>query len=180
MPESDNSIHSATNGELTKWNFWIDRAGTFTDIVARTPGGELRARKLLSESPEAYPDAALQGIPDSPGVASSQPISAANIQSVKKGTTVATNALLERQGDWVLLLTNEGFADALEIGYQARPKLFDREIVKCGSNDLRRSDGLAEKLAGPVQVRSDKNDAVLIQTSSGGGYGEEDTKESTT
>jgi len=132
MPESDKSSHRATNGEPPKWDFWIDRGGTFTDIVARTPGGELRAHKLLSENPEAYPDAALQGIRDLLGVASSQPIPTANIQSVKMGTTVATNALLERQGDRVLLLTNAGFADALEIGYQARPNLFDREIVKPG------------------------------------------------
>ena len=115
---------------MGKWDFWIDRGGTFTDIVARNPDGTLKAHKLLSENPEAYPDAALQGIRDLLGIAQAQPIPSASIASVKMGTTVATNALLERKGDRVLLLTNTGFGDALEIGYQSRPKLFDREIVK--------------------------------------------------
>lgn len=113
-----------------RWDFWIDRGGTFTDIVARTPTGELRPHKLLSENPEAYPDAALQGIRDMLGLKSGEPIPSEKIATVKMGTTVATNALLERKGDRVLFLTNKGFADALEIGYQARPKLFDREIKK--------------------------------------------------
>ncbi|MCZ4271905.1 hydantoinase B/oxoprolinase family protein [Maritalea porphyrae] len=113
-----------------RWDFWIDRGGTFTDIVARTPNGELRPHKLLSENPEAYPDAALQGIRDMLGLKSGDPIPSEQIATVKMGTTVATNALLERKGDRVLFLTNKGFADALEIGYQARPKLFDREIKK--------------------------------------------------
>ena len=115
---------------LQKWDFWIDRGGTFTDIVARNPAGKLIAHKLLSENPEAYPDAAIQGIRDMMGVAKSDPIPSDKIASVKMGTTVATNALLERKGDRVLLLTNNGFADALEIGYQARQRLFDREIIK--------------------------------------------------
>ena len=115
---------------MPKWDFWIDRGGTFTDIVARTPAGELRPHKLLSENPEAYPDAAIQGIRDLIGVEQSERIPAEKIATVKMGTTVATNALLERKGDRVLLLTNAGFADALEIGYQARPRLFDREIIK--------------------------------------------------
>ena len=114
----------------TKWDFWIDRGGTFTDIVARIPVGELIAHKLLSENPEAYPDAAIQGIRDLMGVAKTERIPSDQIATVKMGTTVATNALLERKGDRVLLLTNKGFADALEIGYQARPRLFDREIKK--------------------------------------------------
>ncbi|MEN0088774.1 MAG: hydantoinase/oxoprolinase N-terminal domain-containing protein, partial [Pseudomonadota bacterium] len=113
-----------------KWDFWIDRGGTFTDVVGRTPSGELRAHKLLSENPESYPDAAIQGIRDLMGVAQDEPIPAAQIATVKMGTTVATNALLERKGDRVALITNEGFADVLEIGNQARPKLFDRHIVK--------------------------------------------------
>ena len=113
-----------------KWDFWIDRGGTFTDIVARTANGELRPHKLLSENPEAYPDAAIQGIRDLMGIGKKEKIPSEKIASVKMGTTVATNALLERKGDRVLLLTNEGFADALEIGYQARPRLFDREIKK--------------------------------------------------
>ena len=115
---------------MPKWDFWIDRGGTFTDIVARTPAGGLRPHKLLSENPEAYPDAAIQGIRDLIGVEQSERIPAEKIATVKMGTTVATNALLERKGDRVLLLTNAGFADALEIGYQARPRLFDREIIK--------------------------------------------------
>lgn len=117
---------------IKKWDFWVDRGGTFTDIVARTPNGALKAHKLLSENPEAYPDAAIQGIRDLMGLAKSQTIPSEQIATVKMGTTVATNALLERKGDRVLLLTNKGFADALEIGYQARPRLFDREIKKPG------------------------------------------------
>jgi len=115
---------------MSKWDFWIDRGGTFTDIVARNPEGELQAHKLLSENPEAYPDAALQGIRDLLGIPKNNPIPSSNVASVKMGTTVATNALLERKGDRVLLLTNSGFGDALEIGYQARPHLFAREIIK--------------------------------------------------
>ena len=113
-----------------KWDFWIDRGGTFTDVVARDPNGEIRAHKLLSENPEAYADAAIQGIRDFLGVASSEPIPAGAINTVKMGTTVATNALLERKGDRTVLVTTQGFRDALEIGYQARPHLFDRHIVK--------------------------------------------------
>ncbi|WP_026479515.1 hydantoinase B/oxoprolinase family protein [Ahrensia sp. 13_GOM-1096m] len=115
---------------MQKWDFWIDRGGTFTDIVARAPDGELKAHKLLSENPEAYPDAAIQGIRDLMGISQAERIPSDKIATVKMGTTVATNALLERKGDRVLLLTNKGFADALEIGYQARPRLFDREIKK--------------------------------------------------
>ncbi len=115
---------------MGKWDFWIDRGGTFTDIVARDPAGALHARKLLSENPEAYADAALQGIRDLLGIDKDQRIPSDQIDSVKMGTTVATNALLERNGDRVLLLTNSGFADTLEIGYQARPRLFDRAIIK--------------------------------------------------
>ena len=115
---------------MAKWDFWIDRGGTFTDIVARDPNGALKAHKLLSENPDAYPDAALQGIRDLLGISQAQPIPSVDIATVKMGTTVATNALLERKGDRVLLLTNTGFGDALEIGYQSRPQLFDREIIK--------------------------------------------------
>src|SRR5687767_442513 len=102
-----------------KWNFWIDRGGTFTDIVARTPEGRIVAHKLLSEKPEAYPDAAVQGIRDALGLSRQDPIPGELIGSVKMGTTVATNALLERKGERTLLVTTKGFADALEIGYQA-------------------------------------------------------------
>jgi 5-oxoprolinase (ATP-hydrolysing) len=111
------------------WQFWIDRGGTFTDVVARRPNGELVAHKLLSENPEHYPDAALQGIRDILGITGSEKIPAARIETVKMGTTVATNALLERKGDRTLLLVTRGFRDALRIGYQNRPHLFTRRIV---------------------------------------------------
>jgi len=110
------------------WQFWIDRGGTFTDVVARAPDGSLQARKLLSENPEHYPDAALQGIRETLGVGSDAPIPAEQIASVKMGTTVATNALLERKGDRTVLVITEGLGDALRIGYQNRPKLFVRHI----------------------------------------------------
>ncbi len=113
-----------------KWDFWIDRGGTFTDVVARAPCGGISAAKLLSENPESYDDAALHGIRDFLGLSSNDPIPPDRIASVKMGTTVATNALLEREGERVLLLTTEGFRDALKIGYQARPDIFARHIVK--------------------------------------------------
>ena len=111
------------------WQFWIDRGGTFTDIVARSPDGRIVTHKLLSENPEHYRDAALQGIRDLLGIGKDEPIPAARIDAVKMGTTVATNALLERKGDRTLLAITRGFRDALRIGYQARPRLFDRHIV---------------------------------------------------
>ncbi|WP_349357703.1 hydantoinase B/oxoprolinase family protein [Stappia sp.] len=113
-----------------KWDFWIDRGGTFTDIVARTPEGAIKAHKVLSENPEAYRDAAIQGIRDLMGIDAETRIPAERIATVKMGTTVATNALLERKGDRTLLVTTKGFRDALEIGYQARPEIFAKEIVK--------------------------------------------------
>ncbi|MGH6767585.1 MAG: hydantoinase/oxoprolinase family protein, partial [Xanthobacteraceae bacterium] len=109
---------------------WIDRGGTFTDIVGRRPDGVLVARKLLSENPEAYRDAAVAGIRDLLGLEAGEPIPAGAIGAVKMGTTVATNALLERKGERTLLLITKGFRDALKIGYQARPKIFARHIVK--------------------------------------------------
>jgi 5-oxoprolinase (ATP-hydrolysing) len=112
------------------WQFFIDRGGTFTDIVARAPDGRLKTRKLLSENPESYPDAAIAGIGDLLGLQRGAALSPELIGSVKMGTTVATNALLERKGDRVLLIVTEGFRDALEIGYQARPKIFARRIEK--------------------------------------------------
>ncbi|MFQ5439247.1 MAG: hydantoinase/oxoprolinase family protein, partial [Paracoccaceae bacterium] len=112
-----------------KWQFWIDRGGTFTDIVARRPDGDIATAKLLSENPEQYPDAAVQGIRTLMGVARGAPIPTGDIDAVKMGTTVATNALLERKGDRTLLIVNEGFRDALRIAYQHRPRLFDRQIV---------------------------------------------------
>ena len=115
---------------MGRWDFWIDRGGTFTDIVARRPDGTLVAHKLLSENPEAYRDAAIQGIRELMAVAPSQAIDTALINSVKMGTTVATNALLERKGERVVLVTTRGFGDALEIGYQARRDIFALNIIK--------------------------------------------------
>src|SRR5580704_15834049 len=112
------------------WDFWIDRGGTFTDVVGRRPDGTLFAHKLLSENPEAYGDAAVQGIRDLFGLKPGEPIPAGRIGAVKMGTTVATNALLERKGERTLLVTTRGFRDALKIGYQARPKIFAKKIVK--------------------------------------------------
>ena len=114
----------------SQWDFWIDRGGTFTDVVARDPGGAIKAHKLLSENPESYRDAAIQGIRELLGIASGEPIPQGVINAVKMGTTVATNALLERAGDRTVLVTTRGFRDALEIGYQARPNLFDLHIIK--------------------------------------------------
>jgi 5-oxoprolinase (ATP-hydrolysing) len=111
------------------WDFWIDRGGTFTDVIGRDPGGRLHARKLLSESP-AYDDAAVEAIRRLFRLAADEPIPAGAIRVVKMGTTVATNALLERRGERTLLVTTRGFRDALEIGYQARPKIFARAIEK--------------------------------------------------
>jgi 5-oxoprolinase (ATP-hydrolysing) len=112
-----------------KSQFWIDRGGTFTDVVMRNPDGALKTHKLLSENSEQYADAALQGIRDLLGISSGAPIPAAEIEAIKMGTTVATNALLERKGDRTILVITEGFGDALRIGYQNRPRLFDRHIV---------------------------------------------------
>ena len=110
------------------WRFWIDRGGTFTDVVAQRPGGEIVTVKLLSESPR-YPDAAVEAIRNLLEVASGQPIPSDQVSEVKMGTTVATNALLERQGEPTVLVTTKGFADALRIGYQTRPELFALDIV---------------------------------------------------
>ncbi len=111
------------------WEFWIDRGGTFTDIVARRPDGTQVTHKLLSENPGRYQDAAVQGVRDLLGLGPDDPIDPARIAAVKMGTTVATNALLERKGERTLLAITAGFKDALRIGYQNRPRLFDRHIV---------------------------------------------------
>ena len=112
-----------------RWEFWIDRGGTFTDIVARRPDGRLVAHKLLSENPRAYRDAALAGIRELLGAGQGAPVPADQIGSVRLGTTVATNALLERKGAPTVLVITKGFADALRIAYQNRPRIFDRHIV---------------------------------------------------
>ncbi len=114
---------------MTAWDFWIDRGGTFTDIVARDPEGRLHRAKLLSENPELYPDAALHGIRSFLGLAPDAAIPAARIASVKMGTTVATNALLERKGEPLVLITTLGLGEQLRLAYQNRPRLFDRQIL---------------------------------------------------
>lgn len=111
-----------------RWQFWIDRGGTFTDVVARAPDGTLSTAKLLSENPERYDDAAIAGIRAMLGLAGDAPLPAGVIDQVKMGTTVATNALLERKGARTLLVVDAGFADLLTIGNQARPRLFDLAI----------------------------------------------------
>jgi 5-oxoprolinase (ATP-hydrolysing) len=112
-----------------RWQFWVDRGGTFTDIVARQPDGTLLTHKLLSENPERYSDAAVAGIRHLLGLGAGAPIPAESVQAVRLGTTVATNALLERKGEPTVLVITKGFRDALRIAYQNRPRIFDRRIV---------------------------------------------------
>ncbi len=145
------------------WDFWIDRGGTFTDVVGRRPDGSLTAHKLLSENPEAYGDAAVQGIRDLLGLKPTEPIPPGRIGAIKMGTTVATNALLERKGERTLLLTTKGFRDALKIGYQARPKIFARHIIKPDMlfervvevNERVRADGTVEAVPDLATVQRD-------------------------
>ncbi|MCH8506095.1 MAG: hydantoinase B/oxoprolinase family protein [Ectothiorhodospiraceae bacterium] len=111
-----------------EWQFWVDRGGTFTDVIARKPDGSMVTHKLLSENPERYRDAALQGIRELLGLESRSAIPADRLSAVKMGTTVATNALLERKGERTVLLITRGFADALRIGYQTRPDIFALDI----------------------------------------------------
>lgn len=126
-------MHKAdTQGETgtdSGWQFWIDRGGTFTDVVARAPDGRLLVHKLLSEAPGRYEDASVQGIREILGIGKAQPIPAHLISAVKMGTTVATNALLERKGEKTVFVTTAGFADALRIGYQNRPNIFAARVV---------------------------------------------------
>lgn len=117
------------NSKQKKWQFWIDRGGTFTDVIALTPSQEIVTHKLLSENPRQYADGAVEGIRILMGVEKGQPLPTEEIEVIKMGTTVATNALLERKGERVVLVINEGFGDALRIGYQHRPHIFAREIV---------------------------------------------------
>ncbi|RWC28023.1 MAG: 5-oxoprolinase [Mesorhizobium sp.] len=160
-----------------KWDFWIDRGGTFTDVIGRDPEGGLHPRKLLSENPEAYTDAAIQGIRDLLGLSSGDAIPPGLIGDIKMGTTVATNALLERKGDRVLLLISKGFRDALRIAYQARPDIFAKEIILPEQlyervievNERVRADGRVEQLLDIAacqpaieQARADGIDAVAI------------------
>ncbi len=130
-PTSRNFVNSTSSHQAQshRWQFWIDRGGTFTDVVAQRPDGVVVLHKLLSENPERYGDAPLQGIRELMGIAADAPIPAEEIAVVKMGTTVATNALLERKGDRTLLIITQGFRDALRIAYQNRPDIFARQIV---------------------------------------------------
>ncbi|HEU00055.1 hypothetical protein LCGC14_0331490 [marine sediment metagenome] len=122
-------MQAAPDGKNGKWDFWIDRGGTFTDVIGRDPQGRLHPKKLLSDNPGVYDDAALEGIRNLLGLDAGEAISSNQVGTVRMGTTVATNALLERKGDRTLLLITEGFRDALRIAYQARPDIFAKEII---------------------------------------------------
>ncbi|MFM9974502.1 MAG: hydantoinase B/oxoprolinase family protein [Beijerinckiaceae bacterium] len=145
------------------WQFWIDRGGTFTDVIGRAPDGTLSARKLLSENPRSYRDAAVQGIREHLGLKTGEKIPAGLIGEVRMGTTVATNALLERKGDATALVTTRGFRDALEIGYQARPKIFAKAIIKpellyasvAEIDERVLADGTIEKALDEAQLRAE-------------------------
>jgi len=153
----------AGNATGSKWDFWVDRGGTFTDIVGRKPDGTLVAHKVLSENPEAYRDAAVQGIRELLGVSTGEPIPSGLIGAVKMGTTVATNALLERKGEKTLLVTTRGFRDALAIGYQARADIFAKRIIKpellysavVEVGERVRTDGQVEAVPDEATVRTD-------------------------
>ena len=150
-----------------KWDFWIDRGGTFTDVIGHAPDGRIIQKKLLSENPEAYRDAAVQGIRELLGIAGGAPVPSHQIGEVKMGTTVATNALLERKGDRTLLVITKGFRDALRIAYQARPEIFAKEIIlpeqlyeRVIEVDERvRADGTVEAVPDPDAVRAELQDA---------------------
>ncbi len=165
-------VHQWEAGRLTdlkpgKWDFWIDRGGTFTDVVARDPEGAIRVAKLLSENPQAYADAAIAGIRRLIGIADGAPIPPGTIAAVKMGTTVATNALLERKGDRTALLITRGFRDALKIGYQARPEIFAKKIVKpemlyervAEVSERVRADGTVEAVPDLAAVRAELQQA---------------------
>ncbi len=124
-----NHEQQTNNPSPPRWQFWVDRGGTFTDIVARRPDNRLITHKLLSENPEQYPDAAVAGIRHLLGLQDGEPISPAQVGAVKMGTTVATNALLERKGEPTALFISQGFRDALRIAYQNRPRIFDLDVV---------------------------------------------------
>ena len=115
---------------MSRWEFWIDRGGTFTDLVARRPDGGLAEMKLLSDAPAHYEDAAVEGIRRFLALRPGEPITPQRVAGVRMGTTVATNALLERKGERTVLVTTRGFRYALRIGNQARPRLFARRIER--------------------------------------------------
>ena len=150
-------------GRASAWQFWIDRGGTFTDVVARTPAGAIRVHKLLSDNPEQYDDAALEGIRQLLRLAPDAPIPASAIDAIKMGTTVATNALLERRGEPTTLAITAGLGDALRIGYQHRPDIFARHIVLpemlyadvVEVDERVRADGTVER---PIDLRKARRD----------------------
>src|SRR5262245_53515734 len=170
FPRYESRSSPVTNGSRANhtWDFWIDRGGTFTDVIGRRPDGSLIAHKLLSDNPEAYGDAAVQGIRDLIGLKPGEPIPQGIIGSVKMGTTVATNALLERKGERTLLLITKGFRDALKIGYQARPKILARHIIKpqmlyervVEVDERVRADGTVEKELDLAPVRAELSAAL--------------------
>jgi 5-oxoprolinase (ATP-hydrolysing) len=147
----------------SRWDFWIDRGGTFTDVIGRDPAGKLHALKVLSENPEAYRDAAVQGIRTLLGLKAREAIPAGVVGEVRMGTTVATNALLERKGEPTLLVTTKGFRDALRLGYQARPKIFAKKIIKPDQlysevievDERVLSDGVVERSPDLARVRGE-------------------------
>ncbi|MDP3801707.1 hydantoinase B/oxoprolinase family protein [Brevundimonas sp.] len=155
-------MSAARTGTATGWRFWIDRGGTFTDVVARAPDGELQTRKLLSDNPEQYADAAVEGVrrilDAGPG-----PLPAGRVGEVRMGTTVATNALLERKGEPVVLAITRGFGDALRIGWQSRPELFARHIVLNDQlydrvieiDERVRADGAVDRALDEARARAD-------------------------
>src|SRR5580693_5972554 len=151
------------------WEFWIDRGGTFTDVIGRRPDGALTTHKLLSENPEAYRDAAVHGVRHLLGLEPGDAIPGDRIAAVKMGTTVATNALLERKGDRTLLLITKGFRDALRIGYQARPKIFAKHIIKPDMlyervvevDERVRADGTVERALDLAAARAELERAKL-------------------
>ena len=147
-------MHNKKPFKNTKWQFWIDRGGTFTDIIGRNPAGKIITHKLLSENARQYQDAAIQGIRDLLRLKEGDVIPIDNIESIKMGTTVATNALLERKGENTLLAITSGFADILRIGYQQRPKLF--------SLDINLPDMLYSKII-EIEERVDVNGKILTK-----------------
>lgn len=124
------SLSARSDRAPSRWDFWIDRGGTFTDVIGRDPEGRLHARKVLSENPGVYRDAAVHGIRLHLGLEPGDPIPTGLIGDVRMGTTVATNALLERKGEATALVTTRGFRDALAIGYQARSDIFAKKVIK--------------------------------------------------
>jgi 5-oxoprolinase (ATP-hydrolysing) len=163
MTQKQGGIERMSASISGSWEFWIDRGGTFTDVIGRRPDGALTTHKLLSENPEAYRDAAVHGIRHLLGLKPGEAIPGQRIAAVKMGTTVATNALLERKGDRTLLLITKGFRDALRIGYQARPKIFAKHIIKPDMlyervvevDERVRADGTVERALDLAAVRTE-------------------------